>query len=61
MGKQLYLPEVPGQRYRCPCRGYRTLRERGGDDICPVCFRHDDGQDDPYADEVGVVPTAGSA
>jgi hypothetical protein len=29
-----------------------TLTERGGDDICPVCFWHDDGQDDHDADEV---------
>ena len=36
----------------CPCCGYRTLSARGEDDICPVCFWHDDGQDDPHADEV---------
>jgi hypothetical protein len=27
------------------------LPQRGGDDICPVCFWHDDGQDDHDADE----------
>lgn len=27
----------------CPCCGYRTLDERGGYDICPVCFWEDDG------------------
>jgi hypothetical protein len=37
---------------RCPCCGYRTLHERAGDDICSVCFWHDDGQDDAHADEV---------
>ena len=37
---------------RCPCCGYRTLATRGDDDICPVCYWHDDGQDDPHADEV---------
>jgi hypothetical protein len=38
--------------YRCRCCGYVTLSERGADDICPVCFWHDDGQDDHDADEV---------
>lgn len=30
----------------CPCCGYRTLDERGGYDICPVCFWEDDGTSD---------------
>ena len=30
----------------CPCCGYRTLAERGGYDICPVCFWEDDGTSD---------------
>lgn len=34
----------------CPCCGYRTLRERGGFEICPVCFWEDDGQDNDDAD-----------
>jgi hypothetical protein len=29
-----------------------TLAERGGFEICPVCFWEDDGQDDPDADVV---------
>ena len=29
-----------------------TLAERGGFEICPVCFWEDDGQDDPDADLV---------
>ncbi|NKF22787.1 CPCC family cysteine-rich protein [Solimonas marina] len=37
---------------RCPCCGYKTLVERAGDEICPVCFWEDDGQDDADADEV---------
>ncbi len=41
-----------GIRYRCPCCGCRTLPERGGYDICPVCFWEDDGQDDEDADTV---------
>jgi len=38
--------------YACPCCGYLTLQERGGDDICQVCFWHDDGQDDHDADVI---------
>ena len=40
------------RKYPCPCCGFRTLTERGGYDICPVCFWEDDGQDDHDADEV---------
>ncbi len=39
-GQPLGLP------LRCPCCGCRTLAERGGWEICPVCFWEDDGQDD---------------
>jgi hypothetical protein len=45
-------PTVLGVKYFCPCCGYKTLLERGGDDICPVCFWEDDGQDDHDADDV---------
>jgi hypothetical protein len=38
--------------HRCPCCGYRTLSERGGYEICSVCFWEDDGQDDHDAEEV---------
>lgn len=38
--------------YACPCCGYLTLGERGGDEICQVCFWHDDGQDSHDADIV---------
>lgn len=41
-----------GGPYPCPCCGCQTLTERGGDEICSVCFWHDDGQDDPDADIV---------
>ncbi len=44
--------KVEGILYRCPCCNYRTLDERGGYDICPVCFWEDDGQDDSDADTV---------
>ncbi|HKP55387.1 MAG TPA: CPCC family cysteine-rich protein [Polyangiales bacterium] len=30
----------------CPCCGYRTLPERGGYDICILCFWEDNGSDD---------------
>ncbi|WP_198674015.1 CPCC family cysteine-rich protein [Chitinophaga alhagiae] len=26
----------------CPCCGYITLSERGGYEICPICFWEDD-------------------
>ena len=32
-------------RYLCPCCYMPTLTERRGDDICPICFWEDDGQD----------------
>src|SRR5271166_5860970 len=36
----------------CPVCGYPTLGERGGFEICILCWWEDDGQDDPNADEV---------
>jgi hypothetical protein len=41
-----------GGPYPCPCCRYVTLSERGGYEICPVCFWEDDGQDDHDADVV---------
>jgi hypothetical protein len=41
-----------GGPYFCPCCGCRTLPERGGYAICPVCFWEDDGQDNHDADVV---------
>ena len=38
--------EMEQDREACPCCGHLTLRERGGFEICPVCFWEDDGQDD---------------
>jgi hypothetical protein len=43
---------------RCPCCRYYTLEERGGYEVCPVCYWEDDGQDDPHADEVRGGPNA---
>jgi hypothetical protein len=37
---------------RCPCCFCKTLPERGGWDICPICFWEDDGQDDHDAEIV---------
>jgi hypothetical protein len=52
-------PRARGTRYPCPCCGCRTLDERGGFDICPVCFWEDDGQDDADADVVRGGPNGG--
>ena len=43
---------VSDRKWPCPCCGFHTLPERGGYDICPVCFWEDDGQDDHDADTV---------
>jgi Cysteine-rich CPCC len=46
------MPTEAAKAYRCPCCNYKTLFGRGQDEICPVCFWQDDGQDDPDADIV---------
>ena len=48
-----------GGPYRCPCCGFKTLAERGGFEICSVCFWEDDGQDDADADRVRGGPNGG--
>ena len=45
-------PAADVSLYRCPCCGSRSLRERGGFEMCPVCWWEDDGQDDHDADLV---------
>lgn len=45
--------------YACPCCGYLTLEERGGHQICQVCFWEDDGQDVHDADDVRGGPNGG--
>jgi hypothetical protein len=50
--RNVTYPEESVPTYRCPCCGYKTLNGRGQEEICPVCFWHDDGQDDHDADEV---------
>ena len=44
-------PNAP-RKLRCPCCFYLTLTERGGYEICEVCWWEDDGQDDHDADVV---------
>lgn len=50
--RSVVRPRVEGEAYRCPCCGCRTLGERGGFEICAVCFWEDDGQDDADADTI---------
>lgn len=53
--RSVFAPRREGMRYRCPCCHYKTLEERGGYDICPVCFWEDDGQDGQDANTVRVM------
>lgn len=39
-------------RFNCPCCRFPTLDERCTWEICLLCWWEDDGQDDPFADEV---------
>ena len=35
--------EEDNKKYTCPSCGYKVFKERlGSDDICPICFWHDD-------------------
>lgn len=47
--RNVFAEHKEGVTYRCPCCGYKTLGERGGYEICPVCFWEDDGQDEDDA------------
>lgn len=58
MEKGIIKGPAPGVLYCCPCCGYPTLDERGGYDICTLCFWEDDGQDDHNADLVLGGPNA---
>ena len=40
------------EQYTCPCCGHRTLKQRGGFEICDECGWEDDGQDDHDSDVV---------
>ena len=48
-------PSVP-PRHRCPCCGYFTLPERGGYDICKVCFWEDEWAQQQYGEPQGDLP-----
>ena len=48
----------PERRFTCPCCRYVTLSQRGGFEVCPVCFWEDDGQDDHDAAVVRGGPNA---
>jgi hypothetical protein len=45
-------PMGSAKALRCPCCRFKTLHGRGQDEICPVCFWHDDGQDERDAEVV---------
>jgi Cysteine-rich CPCC len=47
-----YEPGADAKSFRCPCCKFKTLRSRGEDEICEVCFWQDDGQDEEEADQV---------
>ena len=38
--------------FRCPCCKFKTLYGRAQDEICPVCFWHDDGQGEADAEDI---------
>src|SRR5688500_7217133 len=45
-------PYQSRKTFQCPCCKFITLYGRGQDEICPVCFWHDDGQDEADAERV---------
>jgi hypothetical protein len=54
----IYHAAKAQKSYACPCCGFLTLYGRGEEEICAVCFWHDDGQDDHDAEEVRGGPNA---
>src|SRR5688572_20847764 len=60
-GEIIEFPNQPKRQeaqrlHRCPCCGCRTLRERGGFEMCPVCAWSDGGRDEQDADAVNDGP-----
>jgi hypothetical protein len=53
-----FKPVKAGATYPCPCCKFKTLSQRGGFEICEVCFWEDDGQDDHDADIVRGGPNS---
>ncbi|MBT4868047.1 MAG: hypothetical protein HON53_23335 [Planctomycetaceae bacterium] len=49
---------IDSQPVACPCCGYATLDERGGWEICDICWWEDDGQDNHNATMVAGGPNA---
>ena len=54
--KAVVKPRRAHRQYDCPCCRYPTLKDRGAFSLCLLCFWEDDGQDDPYADELWAGP-----
>jgi hypothetical protein len=42
---QTLIASKPGNAYRCPVCGSKTLHGRGQFELCPVCYWEDDGMD----------------
>jgi len=36
------IKRLKSGKYNCPCCGYMTLFEKGGYEICPVCYWEDE-------------------
>jgi hypothetical protein len=52
LGQKSVVKECSVSEFHCPCCNFPTLPERGAYHICPLCFWEDDGQDEPFEDEV---------
>jgi hypothetical protein len=50
--KWVIEPAQPAKAFRCPCCKFKTLHGRGQYEICRVCYREDDGQDEADAERV---------
>jgi hypothetical protein len=50
--KSISKATEPTPTYLCPCCHCKTLCGRARDEICQVCYWHDDGQDEHDAEEV---------
>ena len=53
-----YIEDKKIAVFTCPSCGYPTLSERGGYEICLICVREDDNQDDDTANEVWGGPNS---